>query len=135
LAAAPDRRRDLYADPAWRARAERDLRASSIPVRWNVFTVAETLAHPELIGRSVAALAEVGSRTPFEAMCDLALDDELATRFAMTFANDDPEAIGELLTGDGCIMGPSDAGAHVSQICDGIMPVDFPGHWVADPNV
>jgi N-acyl-D-aspartate/D-glutamate deacylase len=135
LATAPDRRRDLYADPGWRARAERDLMASSIPLRWDVVTVAETGAHPESIGHSVAALADRGSRTPFETMCELALDDELATRFAITFANDDPAAVRDLLVGDGCILGLSDAGAHVSQICDAIMPVDFLAHWVRERDV
>jgi N-acyl-D-aspartate/D-glutamate deacylase len=135
LAAAPDRRRDLYADPAWRARAQRDLTASSIPLRWDVFTVAETHAHPEHVGHSLAAIADHTSGTPFETMCNLALDDELETRFAMTFANDDPVAIGELLVGDGCIMGLSDAGAHISQICDAVMPVDFLAHWVRDRKV
>jgi N-acyl-D-amino-acid deacylase len=135
LATAPDRRRDLYADPAWRERAERDLTASSIPLRWDVFTVAETVGRPELIGQSVAAIAERASRAPFETMCDVALDDDLATRFAITFANDDPTAIRELLVGDGCIMGLSDAGAHISQICDSTMPVDFLAHWVRDRSV
>jgi N-acyl-D-aspartate/D-glutamate deacylase len=135
LVAAPDRRRDLYADPAWRERAERDLTESSIPLRWDVFTVAETVAHPELIGHSVAAIAARASRAPFATMCDLALDDDLATRFAVTFANDDPTAIRELLAGDGCIMGLSDAGAHISQICDSTMPVDFLAHWVRDRQV
>jgi N-acyl-D-amino-acid deacylase len=135
LAAAPDRRADLYADPAWRTRAERDLAASSIPLRWDVFTVAETVAHPELIGQSVAAIAERDSRAPFATMCELALDDQLATRFSVTFANDDPVAIRELLAGDGCILGLSDAGAHIGQICDAIMPLDFLAHWVRDREV
>ena len=99
------------------------------------FTVAETGAHPEFIGQTVAAIAQDGSRSPFETMCDLALDDDLATRFAITFANDDPAAIRDLLVGDGCIMGLSDAGAHISQICDSTMPVDFLAHWVRDRHV
>jgi N-acyl-D-aspartate/D-glutamate deacylase len=135
LAAPPDRRPDLYADPAWRARAQRDLAASSIPLRWDAFTVAETVAHPELIGQSVAAIAERGSRDPFATMCELAIDDQLSTRFSVTFANDDPAAIHELLLGDGCILGLSDAGAHVSQICDATMPLDFLAHWVRDRDV
>jgi N-acyl-D-aspartate/D-glutamate deacylase len=68
-------------------------------------------------------------------MCDLALDDQLATRFSVTFANDDPVAIRELLAGDGCILGLSDAGAHVSQICDAVLPLDFLAHWVRDRDV
>ena len=40
-----------------------------------------------------------------------------------------------LLRGDGCILGLSDAGAHVSQICDAVMPTDFLAHWVRDREV
>jgi N-acyl-D-aspartate/D-glutamate deacylase len=135
LAAPPERRRELYADPGWRARAEDELAASSIPVRWDVFTVAETTAHPELVGQSVAALAARRGSTPFATMCELALVDDLATRFSVTFANDDPAAIRELLAGDGCILGLSDAGAHISQICDAVLPLDFLAHWVRDREV
>ena len=93
------------------------------------------MAHPELVGQSVAAIAARASSAPFETLCDLALDDDLATRFAVTFANDDPAAIRELLVADGCVMGLSDAGAHISQICDSTMPVDFLAHWVRDRGV
>src|SRR5690606_343633 len=41
----------------------------------------------------------------------------------------------ELLTGDGCIIGLSDAGAHISQICDAVLPTDFLSHWVRDRRV
>ena len=30
------------------------------------------------------------------------------------------------------MLGLSDAGAHVSQICDAVMPTDFLAHWVRD---
>jgi N-acyl-D-aspartate/D-glutamate deacylase len=53
----------------------------------------------------------------------------------VTFANDDPDAVRALLTGDGCIIGLSDAGAHVSQICDAVLPTDFLAHWVRDAGV
>ena len=41
----------------------------------------------------------------------------------------------ELLTGEGCILGLSDAGAHVSQICDAVLPTDFLARWVRDLDV
>ena len=40
-----------------------------------------------------------------------------------------------LLNGEGCILGLSDAGAHVSQICDAVLPTDFLAHWVRDREV
>jgi N-acyl-D-aspartate/D-glutamate deacylase len=130
-----DRRHELYADDGWRARAARELKASSVPLRWDAYLVAETDRHRALVGRSVASIAAERGRPPFDVMCDLALEDGMATRFAITFANDDPGAIAELLTADGCVLGLSDAGAHVSQICDAVLPTDFLAHWVRDRDL
>jgi N-acyl-D-aspartate/D-glutamate deacylase len=132
---APEQRTSLYADPAWRGRAVDGLASSSIPVRWDAFSVAESPRSPQLVGRSLLSIAEERECSPFDAMCDVAVGDDLATRFAITFANDDPDAVRELLLGEGAIMGLSDAGAHVSQICDAVLPLDFLGGWVRDREV
>jgi N-acyl-D-aspartate/D-glutamate deacylase len=130
-----EQRASWYADAAWRARAVEGLAASSIPVRWDAFSVAESARSPLLVGRSLASIADERGSTPFDAMCDIAVADDLATRFAITFANDDPDAVRELLLGEGAIMGLSDAGAHVSQICDAVLPTDFLAGWVRDREV
>ena len=52
--------------------------------------------------------------------------------FTVNFANDDPAAVTQLLSEPGCVLGLSDAGAHVGQICDAVMPLDFLAHWVRD---
>ncbi len=130
-----ERRASLYADPAWRARASEGLAASSIPVRWDSFSVAESGRSPALVGRSLASIAEERGCSPFDAMCDVAVADDATTRFAITFANDDPDAVRDLLLGEGAIMGLSDAGAHVSQICDAVLPADFLAGWVRDREV
>ena len=90
LAIAPEHRREPYADGSWRARAGDELAASTIPVLWDKYVVAESERHPELLGRSVRSLAEARGREPFDVLCDIALDDDLETRFSITFANDDP---------------------------------------------
>ena len=115
--------------------ASAELAASTIPVLWDKYIVAESDRHPELLGRSVRSLAEARACEPFDVLCGVALDDDLETRFSITFANDDPTAVAELLTGEGCILGLSDAGAHVSQICDAVLPADFLAHWVRDVGV
>jgi N-acyl-D-amino-acid deacylase len=65
-------------------------------------------------------------------MLDIALADELSSRFTINFANDDPDAVAALLQEPGCVLGLSDAGAHIGQICDAVMPLDFLAHWVRD---
>ena len=131
--AAPDAQRErFYADPEWRERAWREFEGGKLNPRWGSFLVAESGAHPELCGRSVAEIAAERGCTPWDAVCDVALADRLETRFQVTFANDDEDGVALLLRGEGAIMGLSDAGAHVGQICDAVMPTDFLAHWVRD---
>ncbi len=97
--------------------------------------MSESPTHPELIGRSVAAIAAERGCTPFDVVCDVGLDDGLETRFTVTFANDEEDGVALLIQSEGCIMGLSDAGAHVGSICDAVMPTDFLANWVRDRQV
>ena len=110
-------------------------RGDLLTPRWHLIKVAESGTRPELIGRTLDNLAAERGILPFDIMCDIALADNLATRFSVTFANDDEKGVAELLLGDGCIVGLSDAGAHVAQICDAVLPTDFLAHWVRDRGI
>jgi N-acyl-D-aspartate/D-glutamate deacylase len=129
-------RANLYADRAWRARVQEDLdRTGLLTTRWATTTLVESASHPELVGRTVADIAAERGVTPWDAVCDVVIDDHLETRLEITFANDDEEGVTRLMQSDGCIMGLSDAGAHVGQICDAVMPTDFLSRWVRDRGV
>jgi N-acyl-D-amino-acid deacylase len=137
LVATPyESRHHVYADAEWRAKvwAQFDSGAFVNP-RWDTFTVSESATHPELIGLSVGAIAGQRGCTPFDVVCDVGLDDGLETRFTVTFANDEEDGVSLLLQSEGCIMGLSDAGAHVGAICDAVMPTDFMANWVRDRQV
>jgi len=126
----------FYADATWRGRVKAELAAGNLlKPRWHLIKVAESNAYAGLIGRSLEDLAAERGVMPFDAMCDIALADNLATRFSVTFANDNEKGVADLLLGDGCIMGLSDAGAHVAQICDAVLPTDFLAHWVRDRGI
>jgi N-acyl-D-amino-acid deacylase len=126
----------LYADAGWRGRVEENLAASGLlNSRWGQTTVTESPVHTALVGRSVADIAVLWGRSPFDALCALAVADDMRTRVRTTFANDDVDGVSRLLQGEGCILGLSDAGAHVSQLCDAVMPTDFLAHWVRDREV
>jgi N-acyl-D-amino-acid deacylase len=126
----------LYRDPAWRKRVYDEFESSKwINPGWETFTIADSQAHPDLEGRSLASIARDRSCTPFDALADIALDDDLMARFEVTFANNDEAGITLLVQSEGCIMGLSDAGAHISQICDAVMPTDFLSSWVRDRQV
>lgn len=133
VAAPLEARHTFYEDAAWRARVTEEFDSSKwVNPRWETFRVADSAAHPELVGRSVADIARERGCTPFDVVADVSLADDLASRFSVTFANDEEDGVSLLMRTDGCIMGLSDAGAHVSQICDAVMPTDFLSKWVRD---
>jgi len=70
-----------YRDPAWRARAVADLEQSEMKPRWETFEVSESRRFPELQGRRVVELARERGASPFDVMCELALAEDLETRF------------------------------------------------------
>ncbi len=136
VAADRDGRLRLLADPDWRARVERDLDDNGLlRTRWSEAIVVESPENPDLVGRSIGEIAAGRAATPFGALCQLAIADGLLTRVRITFANDDVDGVTQLLNGEGCILGLSDAGAHVSQICDAVLPTDFLANWVRDREV
>lgn len=54
----------------------------------------------------------------FDFVLDLATREALRTKFRAAAANTDIEIVTELLTTPGAVLGLSDAGAHVGQVCD-----------------
>jgi N-acyl-D-aspartate/D-glutamate deacylase len=122
-----------YRDPAWRARAVADLASKQwVDPNWDKFSVEETRTQPELVGRSVEAIARERGEDPTAVALDIALADDLDTKFRVIFANDDLPLLERILRTDGCVLGLSDAGAHNSQMCDASLPLDFLANWVRD---
>ncbi|MGO9872970.1 MAG: N-acyl-D-amino-acid deacylase family protein [Acidimicrobiia bacterium] len=128
-----------YRDPAWRTRAWEELSGRgakrALPMNFDSLAVAETVDHPELVGRNVVAVADERGCTPFDFMLDLALEENLDTRFTSVLANNDPDAIAWLLPQDTVLFGLADSGAHVSQLCDACFATDLLGTWVRDKGV
>ena len=83
-----------YRDPAWRELAAADLEHSQMKPRWQTFEVSESARFPELEGRRVTDLAAERGCSPLDVMCDLALAEDLATRFRAYIANDDADEVG-----------------------------------------
>ncbi len=66
--------------------------------RWETFEVSESQRFPELQGRRVSDLARERGCSPLDVMCELAVAEDLTTRFRAYIANDDVDAVGHLLT-------------------------------------
>ena len=134
-----DRDRDAriaaYRDPEWRARAAADLEEVPMEPRWDTCEVSESTRFPELEGRRVDELARERGCSPLDVICEVALADDLDTRFRIYIANDDVDEVSDLLTHEHVALGLSDAGAHVGQLCDAPLPTDLLGTWVRERGV
>jgi N-acyl-D-aspartate/D-glutamate deacylase len=124
-----------YRDPEWRSLAAADLEQSPMRPRWETFEVSESQRFPELQGRRVSDLARERGCSPFDVLCEIAVAEDLNTRFRAYIANDDVDAVAHLLKHESVVLGLSDAGAHVDQLCDAPLPTDLLGTWVRERNV
>lgn len=132
-----DERRVAFADPEWRQRVRVgwENKQGLVP-RWDSYEIMESTASPELIGRRLADIATESNADPFDLLLDLALlEPDLKLRVKAMLANDDAEGVAILLQADGCTLGLSDAGAHVGQLCDAVLPTDLLGTWVRERGV
>jgi N-acyl-D-aspartate/D-glutamate deacylase len=107
-----------YRDPEWRARAAADLEQSPMKPRWDTFEVSESQRFPELEGRRVSDLARERGCGPLDVLCEIAVAEDLQTRFRAYIANDDVGAGRASPDPRERRARPSGAGAHVDQLCD-----------------
>ena len=126
-------RRAAYADPTWRVAATKwwDEHPGFGTPAWDTFDLDESPAHPELAGRLLVEVASERGQEPFDALLDLTLDEtDLGLRTRSVVANADIDEVGPLLADPHTTLGLSDAGAHVSQLCDAPQATDLLGNWV-----
>jgi N-acyl-D-amino-acid deacylase len=86
----------------------------------------------DLEGFTVAEIAASRSRDPLDVFFDLALEEDLATMFSAHVLNYDEDAVEELLRDDAAVIALSDAGAHLTFLCDAGFGLHLLGHWVRE---
>ena len=139
-AADADGKRQILADPAFRAAVKRELAEGAATERqtWALVMALESLEvsacaeRPELEGRRVPEAAAEQGVDPLDLTFDLAVSSGLETRFRIPLANTNESAIAALLTEPFTVLGLSDAGAHASQLCDACFSTHLLGRWVRD---
>ncbi|RAY12651.1 amidohydrolase [Actinomadura craniellae] len=131
LAVPRGERAGLYRDADWRKRA-RPATLDAWSHRWPKTSVEETRAHQDVVGIPLDRLAADRGTTPFDLMLDLALSDDMATRFRIVLDNDGDAEVGDLLADKRTLLGLSDAGAHATQLCDACYSTHLLGHWVRE---
>lgn len=129
--------RKALADTALRTAVRDELKERALRVfngEWDKLFVAQVAdaAHAKYEGRTVADLAASSGVDPLDFMLDLALSEDLDTLFTATLLNSDEEAVGKLLRDDNAIISLSDAGAHLTFLCDAGFGLHVLGHWVRE---
>jgi N-acyl-D-aspartate/D-glutamate deacylase len=135
VAAPRTERAAFYRDPSWRMHAKSQLGPEWV-ARWERTTIQETKVHDHLRnGPTITELAAKANKDPFDVVADLALEDDLETRFKIVMYNFDDTAVAELLRHDHTLINLSDAGAHASQLCDANFSTWLLQRWVRELGV
>ncbi|MEE8203923.1 MAG: amidohydrolase family protein [Alphaproteobacteria bacterium] len=93
---------------------------------------AATPANAGLEGHTIVEVAAARGADPVDAFFDLALEEDLNTVFAARLLNTDDDAVAALLTHDATLISLSDAGAHLTFLCDAGFGLHLLGHWVRE---
>ncbi len=130
-----EEQRKLYADPEFRraAKAEQEGHIRKLP--WERIRVAATgrtdLGERYLL-KTVAEIARAENKENLDAFLDITLEDDLRTLWQFESANLDRDVVRSLLQEPRFMLGISDAGAHIDQVCDMRYPTVLLGNWVRE---
>ncbi len=135
-----DQLKRVLRDDAFRQQLKQELTIRSrrmFTAEWEKAFVAQVAdpAHASFEGLSIQALAKKQGVHPVDFMLDLALAENLDTLFTATLLNSDEEAVGRMLNDPNAIVSLSDAGAHLTFLCDAGFGLHFLGHWVRERKV
>ena len=134
----PEKLKQLYADPEFRRAVVGEMSRGVLRRNWKRVEVCD-VGKPQLqslIGKTVAQIAQERGREgqEFETMLDLAIEDDLNIGFAQSVFNTNEARLGQLINDPRPMIGLSDAGAHVSLLCDAGYCTYLLGHWVRELN-
>jgi N-acyl-D-amino-acid deacylase len=128
--------KELYASDDFRSGFAADLKTPRAGrLDWKRFVI-DQVALPGLKayeGKSVAEAANERGEAPLDCFLNLAIEDDLATWFVITFAEE--ERISRFVADPRLIIGLSDGGAHVGEHCDANYPTYLIGTWSRDKQL
>ena len=134
-----DEFRRILADGSFRDAIKAEAKTVGVPLRfsyhqWDHMRIMEA-AKPEnreLVGRIVGDLAREAGMDPFDWYLDHCLDGEMDSLVDCHMFNVDEERVKDLLNHPHGVLGLSDAGAHLSFLCDAGFGLHMLGHWARD---
>ena len=101
---------------------------------WSRVQVAQVMSedHRELEGETIGSLAARTGEDPADFFFDLALAEDLKTVFVAQMQNFDEEAVEKMIKHPASVLALSDAGAHLSFMCDAGYALYLLSRWVRE---
>jgi len=131
--------RKVLADPSFRATIKAEARTAGVPNRFSYHQFAhmriqsvERADHRDLVGKCVGELAGAAGKDPFDWFFDFGLDGELDAMVDCKMFNLDETRLPSLLSHPHTAVALSDAGAHLSFLCDADFGLHLLGYWCRD---
>ena len=105
--------------------------------RWDWVPIAAVgfKKNENLVGRTVAEIAEERGEDPFDTFLEIGLEENFATKFSFYILNMDEDGVAEIIANDGTLISLSDAGAHNALLCDAGYAMHLFGHWTRDKGL
>lgn len=127
----------ILRDPAFRARLKAEARTRTVPNRFSYYSLDHMVIrqdvqprHGHLVGKNVGALARAEGKDAFDWLLDFGLDGELDALLECQLFQTDEDAVQRLFKHPHAALATSDAGAHLSFLCDAGFGLHLFGYWV-----
>lgn len=103
---------------------------------WKYVVVKETAQsrHKALEGQSIAAIATTQGKEPLDVFLDLCVAEDCATDFFYYAVDMEEEPMGHMLRDANTLL-ETDAGAHLTSLCNADFPSYLLAHWVREKGV
>ena len=102
---------------------------------WVPIAVVGLEKNEDLVGRTIAEIAEDREQDPLDTFLEIGLEENFATKFTFFILNMDEDGVANLISNDGTLISLSDAGAHNALLCDAGYAMHLLGHWVRDKGL
>lgn len=129
----------VLADPSFRQALKDEMHTTGVPNRfssnnWDYMTIMSVgkVEHGDLVGKIVGKLARDAGKDPWDWFLDFGLADDLQAEFECLLFNVDEDRVVDLLRHPAAAVTLSDAGAHLSFLCDAGFGLHLMGHWARD---
>ena len=129
----------ILADPSFRAAIKAEAKTKGVPNRFSYHQMAHLGIksvvqdkHRALVGKVVGDLAKAEGKDPFDWLFDFGLDGELDAMYDCKMFNTDEDRVVNLLRHPNAAITLSDAGAHLSFLCDAGFGLHLLGHWARE---